>query len=584
MSNGHPPSFPNTNPMAFFVQLRAFLLSRDGQGYPAYKRLDRRYQFDRFELFIDHVQGDPFAEPSRLRVSLSSSAAGLPPEYLVSEARRRAVADFLNRAFLAALESRERVRGSGKSGELRVLRPGQEVLARTSVLVFPDGAVEARFRAGLPARGRTILGQEAARLLCEDIPAAVDAALLYSSLDPAALRIHLETVEDARALRDQLAERGLVAFVADGANLPRRSGVDDRPLAADRSVTFRSPKSLRVTLRVPNAGDVTGMGIPAGVTLLVGGGFHGKSTLLRAIERGVYDHVPGDGREKVVTIPSAVKVRAEDGRRVAGTDISNFINHLPGNEDTRHFYTENASGSTSQAASIAEALELGTGCLLLDEDTSATNLLIRDARVQALVAREHEPITPFIDRVRQLHQLHGVSTIMVVGGAGDYFDVADTVIAMREYYPYEVTAEAREVARRFPTQRRSEADPWRPLAERIPQPESIDPSRGRHDVKVQARGTERVRFGEEDIDLSAVEQLVETAQARAIAHALAWGRGRFLDGHRPLRDALEAMMEVIEEQGLDAIDDRRMGEYAAFRLYELGAALNRLRSLRVGRA
>ncbi len=323
------------------------------------------------------------------------------------------------------------------------------------------------------------------------------------------------------------------------------------------------------------------MGVPEGVTLLLGGGFHGKSTLLRAIERGIYDHIPGDGRERVVTVPWAVKVRAEDGRRVAGTDISNFIADLPGGEDTRHFFTENASGSTSQAAAIAEALEVGSRCLLLDEDTSATNFLMRDARVQALIAREHEPITPFIDRARELHREQGVSVVLVVGGSGDYFDVADTVVAMRAYEPFQVTEEARAVARALPTARRAEGRPWTPLRERVPLPASLDPRRGRREGEVKTLGAERVRFGEEEIDLSAVEQLVETAQTRAIARALAWGRGRFLDGRRPVRPALEALLHALGEEGLDAVDERIVGEYAEFRLFELAAALGRLRSLEV---
>jgi predicted ABC-class ATPase len=561
-------------------RLRQMLRQMDGQGYGAYKRIAGAYRFERFVLHIDHVQGDPFAEPSRVRALVAPDVASIPAELLRSDTRRVATADFLNRALQLALASAASRRGSGRGGELAVLEPSQAVLRRTSLRVHPDGRVEARFRAGLPAAGRRILGRDAAELLCDDVPRAVAKALEHGSLDAAALRRHVETVEDARALRDQLDERGLVAFVADGATLPRRTGVDDRPLDAERAVPFRSPESLRVTLRAPNAGAVTGMGVPRGVTLLVGGGFHGKSTLLRALERGVYDHLPGDGRERVVTVGSAVKVRAEDGRRIAGTDISGFIGTLPGGEDTRHFDTDNASGSTSQAAAIAEALEVGTRCLLLDEDTSATNFLIRDARVQALVAREHEPITPFIDRVRELYERRGVSIVMVVGGSGDYFDVAETVIAMRDYAPADVSAAARRIAANLPTARRTEAGPWSPPRDRVLLPESIEPRRGRRAVDVRAHRAERVQFGEEEIELSAVEQLVEAAQTRAIARALAWGRGRWIDGRRAVRPALEGMIEAIERDGLDLIDERLVGDYAEFRLFELAAALNRLRPLR----
>lgn len=562
------------------ASLGALLAELDGRGYKSYKSIKGRFDADSFDLLIDYVQGDPFAEPSRVRAVVPASSARLPEWSLGSEAARVATADFLSRVLHSNLSRHSRERGSGRSGELRILRPGQEVLARTSVLVGEGGEVEARFRVGLPARGRTILGRQASELLTEIVPGVVEESLLFRSLDGAALRRHVETVEDARALRSQLEGRGLVAFIADGSHLPRRTGIDDRPLPAGEAVPFRSPESLRVTLEAPHAGEVAGMGVPAGVTLIVGGGFHGKSTLLRAIERGVYDHIPGDGRERVVTVPGAVKVRAEDGRAVAGTDISNFIGELPGGQDTRSFRTGNASGSTSQAAAIVEALEVGANCLLLDEDTSATNLLIRDARMQALVPDEYEPITPFIDRARELADL-GVSTIMVLGGSGDYLDVADTVIAMHEFEPAEVTGRAREVARAFPTERRGAPRPWRLVAPRSPSPSSLDPGLGRREVHIKARSEERILFGGEEVELSAVEQLVEVAQTRAIAMTLAWARGRIIDGRRTVAEALGEVMAVIEREGLDLVQEELTaeltGELAEFRVFELAAFLNRIR-------
>jgi len=565
--------------MKTIAELERELRRLDGRGYREYKGIRGEYEAPGFVLTVDHVQGDPFAEPSRVRIRVPPESAGLPEWALRTPVRRLAAADFLNRALHGALAALTSDRGSGKSGVLAVLRPGQEVLVRSALRVGQDGSVEARFRVGLPARGRTILGREAAELLARDVPAAVERALFFPSLDADALRRHVETVEDARALRDQLAARGLVAFVGDGARLPRASGVDDRPLPPDRSVPFRAPERLRVELEAPNAGTVAGMGVPAGVTLVVGGGFHGKSTLLRALERGVYDHVPGDGRERVVTVAGAVKVRAEDGRSVAGTDISGFIGRIPGGGDTRAFHTTNASGSTSQAAAIVEALEVGAACLLLDEDTSATNFMIRDARMQALVADEHEPITPFVDRVRPLARKAGVSTVLVVGGSGDYFDVADTVVAMRDFLPEDVTADAKRVAAEHPTLRRHEGGPWSPVRPRVPLPDSLEPGRGRHAVHVRAWSGSRVLFGEEEVELGAVEQIVEPAQARAMALALAWARGRALDGRRDVAAALRVVMEALEREGLDAFQPEPTGELAAFRVFELAAFLGRVRSL-----
>lgn len=563
------------------TQLLDELRRLDGRGYKAYKAIRGAYDAGDFALHIDHVQGDPFAEPSRLRAIIPPHTAALPEWAVRDAARRIAAADFLNRTFHDALRRTRRSRGSGSSGELTVLRPGQQVLVRASLAVHHDGTVEARFRAGLPARGRTILGREAAALIGDDVVHAVRDGLRFTALDADALRTHVETVEDARALRAQLPEQGLVAFVADGALLPRRSGIDDRPLQQDVAVPFRSPDALRVTLRAPNAGPVPGMGVPRGVTLIVGGGFHGKSTLLRAIERGVYDHVPGDGRERVVTDADAVKVRAEDGRAVAGTDIGNFIGRMPGGADARSFVTANASGSTSQAASIVEAIESGARVLLLDEDTSATNFMIRDARMQSLIADEHEPITPFIDRARQLADERNISTIIVVGGSGDYFDVADTVIAMRQYEPDEVTAEAKRIAAALPTSRRTGGGPWTPVRTRVPLPDSIDPSRGRRDVDIRARTEDRVMFGTQEVELSAVEQIVEPAQARAMARAIAAARGTHIDGRSSIADALHAIMHDLVTRGLDAFQPEATGELAAFRIHELAAFLARIRGLAV---
>lgn len=559
--------------------LQGRLRTLDGQGYKAYKQLRGEYGAAGLRVFVDHVQGDPYAEPSRFRAVVEPPQAGFPAWTRANVERRRATADFLNRRQHKAFDDASRDMGSGKSGMLTILSPGQEVLTRSSMRIGAEGEVEARFRVGLPARGRRIDGKGAATLVGDAMMDALEASLFFEVLDERALRRQVEAVEDAVALREQLKAAGLVAFVADGARLPRQSGIDDRPME-EAVVPFAPPESLAVSLRTPNGGTVRGMGVPEGVTLIVGGGYHGKSTLLRAIERGVYDHIPGDGRERVVTLDTAVKVRAEDGRRVAGTDISSFIGELPGGGDTRHFFTENASGSTSQAAAIAEALEVGATALLLDEDTSATNFMIRDARMQRLIASRHEPITPFVDRARPLHREQGVSSVLVVGGSGDYFDIADTVIAMREYVPVEVTTEAREVARGLPTHREAEGAPWQPPGRRVPDPGSIDPRRGRRETSIRVRARDRVDFGTTTVELGAVEQIVETAQTRAMAHALVWSRGSLLDGTADTGEVMRRIMETIEGEGLEAVHSHGIGELAWFRRFELAAFLNRLRTLR----
>lgn len=566
--------------MASRESLRQLLRNIDNRGYKAYKEIQGRYQFPEFTLIIDWVQADPFAAPSHLLVQLPHAIAGFPTQLYQTRSRQVALGDRLTREFdLVARNISER-RGTGNSGLISIVKTGQEVLDRTSILIT-EKFVEARFFVGLPASGRRILGYQAAQMLCEDLPEIVDKALKYDNLDSKAIGRHVETVEDADWLRSQLTSRGLVAFVADGAILPRRSGVDPRPLAAD-VIPFESPDSLRVEFNCPNRGRITGMGIPVGITLIVGGGYHGKSTLLRAIELGVYNHVPGDGREFVVTNSAAVKIRAEDGRSVAGVDISPFINHLPQSRQTTNFSTTNASGSTSQAANIIEALEAGAGVLLVDEDTAATNFMIRDRRMQALIAKDKEPITPFIDKVGQLYLDYGVSTIMVMGGSGDYFDVADTAIAMDNFQPQEVTAQAKAIAREYATERTAEGGKYfGKITPRVPLSESLDPSRGNKSVKLKVRDVDGVMFGNENIDLSGVEQIVEVGQLRAIGSAMVYAKEKYLDGKHTVAQMLDGTMADIEKGGLDLLTRFPQGDLAEFRRFELAAAINRLRTLEV---
>ncbi len=562
--------------------LRQILLRIDGRGYKAYKEIGGTYSFPGFTLAIDSVQSDPFAAPSRLRALVPPGTAALPERLFASGSRAVGVSCFLAKAFARQASRFTGRRGSGRSGEIRIEAPGQQVMANTAVQIHSDGTVEARFTVGLPAQGRRVLGRQACRLLLEEVPRVIESSLPASSHSDEDLWLHAAVNEDGDALRAMLAEDGLITFAADGAILPRASGIDDRPLPTDGVVPFRAPNSLRRTFVLPHAGAVSGMGVPAGVTLIVGGGYHGKSTLLRAVERGVYNHRPGDGRELVVSVSDLVKIRAEDGRSVSGVDISAFIGDLPLGQTTDSFSSPNASGSTSQAAAIVEALEAGASGLLIDEDTAATNFLIRDARMQALVPKAHEPVTPFIDRVRQLHAQFGVSAVLVIGGSGDYLDVADTVIAMESFYPRDVTARAQEVAAEYPTARVAEGGgPLEIDLRRRPHASSIDPSKGRRQVSIKTRTVHAIQFGAELLELSAVEQIVHRAQTRAIGAALDYARRIYMDGSRPLAEVLELVLADIDRDGLDVLDSRRTGDLAHFRRHELAAALNRLRTLKI---
>jgi predicted ABC-class ATPase len=550
-------------------ELEAILRRIDGRGYKAYKDLQgRSFRFREFDLRVEHVQGDPYAAPSRIRARVPLEVADLPRSSLATPARHRATRDYLARAF----------RGAGRGHREISIDAGRQTVLDRSACLIDDTTIDIRFTVDLPGAGRRILGRKAATLLLEALPAIIEASVMARNLDLADLEAHAATVEDQASLRSVLAEHGLVAFVGNGAVLPRRSGIDDRPLTD--SVPFTSPESLEVRLKAPNAGEVVGMGIPRGITLIVGGGFHGKSTLLRAIETGIWDHISGDGRERVVADPESVKIRAEDGRAVHAVDISPFISHLPGDRGTSSFTTELASGSTSQAAALTEAVEAGARVVLLDEDTSATNFMIRDRRMQALVAKTAEPITPFVDRIGQIRDELDISTVLVMGGSGDYFDHADLVIQMDNYVPRDVTDRALTVASEVETGREDEREGTmaRPRPRSLA-PRSLKPERRRGRWKITARGRDTLLFGQADIDLRAVEQLADPSQLRAIG----WILGRLSE----IRDAqidplplIAGMIERIQGGDWNWVTGRPDGDLAAPRAHEVMAALNRLRGAR----
>jgi predicted ABC-class ATPase len=550
----------------------------DGKGYKAYNDIKGSYNFDFFILHIDHVQRDPFAGPSLLRVEVNDAL--FPVELIGNNEKRDVVSDFIARAFNESIKKHTAGRsGSGKSGIITIDSGGQEILERSCVNILQD-TLEVRFSLGLPARGRRIMGKEASKIFMELLPFIVNDSCFYKNLDSNHLIEEVEHFEDANFIRNQLKSRGLVAFIRDGSILPRGSGVTDKPLK--NAVKFKTPKSLEVIFETPNHGYVKGMGIPKGVNLIVGGGYHGKSTLLKAIERGVYNHVYGDGREWVVTDPTAVKIRAEDGRRIENVDISSFIHNPPLNKNTEEFSTENASGSTSQAANIVEAVETGTHLILFDEDTSATNFMIRDERMQRLVSNEKEPITPFIDRVRELYKDQNISTIMVMGGSGDYFEVADTVIMMDNYLPEDVTIDARRIKEELPINRMQEVEFKFRFKERYMLPESIKPYKGRK-IKLDVRGKSTILLGMETIDLSQVEQLIDTSQTRAIAYAINYASINHMDGKTNMKEIVRKVEHDIETKGLDILAPKgrkNPNNIVKPRIFELAAALNRLRSLK----
>lgn len=562
-----------------YQELEKLLNRLDGKGYKAYKELQGQYQWSNFTLSIDYIQGDPFASPSRIRVTVPGEKGGFPPELYATPYKRRGTIDSLSRTVAKNITRiYDRVGGSGKSGHLAIGYCGQEILERNYIVIDRD-RVEARLEVGLPAAGRRILGSEAKDIFLSAIPKIVENSLFYDAISKESLVSQVKLVEDQYFLRQEIERRKLAAFIANGSILPRASGVSQRPMIKG-AVPFQSPEEYEIELWLPNYGPIKGMGIPEGVTLVVGGGFHGKSTLLQALELGVYDHISGDGREYLATRENAVKIKAENGRNVEKVNISPFINNLPMGQDTVRFSTENASGSTSQAANIMEALEIGTDLLLIDEDTSATNFMIRDGRMQQLVQKEKEPITPFIDIVRTLYEEKRVSTVLVIGGSGDYFEVADHVIMMDEYIPKDVTQRAREIKNEVQNHRKTEA-----IAAVQENPPRIilksTFSKGNRGVKIRPRGIEQITYNETNIDLRDLEQLIDPNQTNTICFILQYIMERVVDDKITLAEVVEKVNKDVMTKGLDVVSPYRghPGNMALPRKYEIAATLNRFRNL-----
>lgn len=563
------------------TDLRNLLNKIDHKGYSAYKETKGMYQFEGYILSIDHVQGDPFASPSKVSVQVKGGQASLPKELYEKKHKRIALQDYIIRQFARQVEGFAfKAKGSGKSGLMSVSRSGQEILERSACQIADgSGDLTVRMEVGFPANGRTINSRELIRIFFDFMPACVKKSLYYKSLDAKEVQLVAELAEDQQYIREQLPKLGLAAFVANGSVLPRESGISQRPMK--QAVKFQSPKTMEVVLELPNRGSLSGMGMKKGINLIVGGGYHGKSTLLKALELGVYNHIAGDGREYVITDDTAVKIRAEDGRSIKHVDISMFINGLPNGKDTKSFYTEDASGSTSQAANVIESIEAGTQLFLIDEDTSATNFMIRDELMQRVVHRDVEPITPFIDRIQELYEVYDVSSIIVAGSSGSYFHKADCILQMDRYIPRDITSFAKKEAENFPILTEPVPGAQTPSFNRCA---ATDHGFRKNDrIKIKTLGKDSISINRDTVDLRYVEQLVDVEQVTTLGYLIKYAQLHLFDGKKSLQEAVDVLVDLIGRKGLATISESSYlpSNLAVPRKQEIFACLNRLRSLRL---
>ena len=561
--------------------LKMKLESIRGRDYIGLQSLIGYYNYNgKFTLNIHRVPKDPYAPPHTgiYRILVDTKKKHIINYNIYSKDQKIAISDFLARNFSIASRKISRTgRGTGFSGIISIHCPGQAIIQRSSVIIH-DNSIEVRFFIGLPANGRKINSQIAQEMLFKELPEIVELSLYHENINYKGLKNHINVFEDSIFLRKKLVEIGLISFIANGAILPRKNSLSDKPMPKIESVLFSSPKSMEVEITLPHAGKVKGMGIPKGITLITGGGYHGKSTLMEAIEMGIYNHINGDGREQCVTNMSAVKVRAYSGRYITGTDISPFINNLPFGKKTTSFSSENASGSTSQAATIMEAIEVGADVLLMDEDTCATNFMVRDKKMKKLIKRNEEPITPFIELVRDLYHGKNISTIIVLGSLGKYFGVSDKIIRMKNFKPNDVTKQAHKISGKIPTKKISSDDGQNfNILDRYPISSSVIPFNKQKKFKINAKEIHQLNFGDQKIDLTDIEQLIELSQIKALGYALSYSK-KYMDRKTTIKNLVyKVVNEDIKEKGLDIISNQISGDFGLFREIDLALVLNRLR-------
>ncbi len=534
----------------------------DGRRYGAYKELlGARSVIRGIRIEVVKVQGDPYARPSVARLEARIDA----PEWALCEPV--ALADWLYRRFHRALARLRARMGEGHSGFLGVPEPGPVMIRRSGLEVKGDRVV-ARAWVGLPSRRRRVLADAAEELLLRRLPEALRRALEWRR-DEAELRRHVDAWVEQEYIRSKLPGLGLVSFVGDGSVLPRKHGGSQEPL--EGAVPFESPPSMRVEIDLPTGRTVSGMGVPRGVTVIAGQAFHGKTTLLEAIAAGVYNHVPGDGRELVVTVRNAVVVWSEEGRFVSSVDVSPFIHDLPGGARTEEFTTSDASGATSAAASIQEAVEAGSQLILMDEDTVATNILYLDERAAKLTTRR--TVTTIAELADSMKE-HGLSLIIVSSGSLPLLAAADKVIVMEDYKPRDATDEARRLAEQHGVKPlRADYKPPRPrrlaYAPRLRKP------------KIRG-GRLEDRELPAPVNLAANPMLVERAQLntlREVAKLLPRMKGK------EIAWIARWVEETIRLEGFEALLGREPGpDLAEVRAQDVAFLINRLAGLKAVQA
>ena len=578
------------------TQLKMLIASLENAPYHKIQSLRGRFQFPHYTFQFLRIQGSPGANPASIaNLSIPIKASGLPEQSLATSFAQLALADFLIRRFNQGIvKFVQQNRGKDGSGSFHTIELSQKMLQRDCVL-FSKNSIELRFIFSLPANGsggRQFDAKQTWLMFEQELSPLVDFTFFYHGYSEASqnlLNKFLAVQKNRQAIKHYMKKNGLCVFISNGALLPRLSGIDDKPDLAEKIEKFQSPKTLLVEIPLHENSTIKGMGIKQGITCITGGGYHGKSTLLQAILAGVYAHIPGDGREYIVTRDDAVFTRAEEGRSIRQVNISPFIRQLPNGKKTENFSTDNASGSTSQAASIVEAIELQSHLLLFDEDSCATNFLYRDELIKKILDKKNEPIKPLYTCIRSLWKQHKISMIFVVGGLGSFLQKADTCLLMDNYQCKDITGKARKSLGEIIEEDQDHLifSSNRPLSS-----QNFDPSytnqRLKKTIPIRIKdlrnAPRQLEYGMDLINLEALPQIAEAPQMRSIGYCLLTIKQQMCDNsNKPqtIYDWLQWLTKKLDQEGLPCLQTTYPGLSSRPRLYEIAAAINRIRSLRI---
>ena len=529
--------------------LRKTLKNADGKPFVKYKGLKNTFTLENYELIVDEVQNDRMGH-SRMRVRVPLKSTGFPEDTYNTESRSIALRDLIARRFWESARTNARSPiPKTDGGEVYIPRPGQEILERNSVIISPF-FIEVRFTADLPSVGGKVSAMATEILIFSRIDTLVKDSLYYSCYKQSKLYNHIQTNEDADAIRTALKDKGLVSFIGNGSILPRRS--DDLAPMTDAQ-SFECDDNLAVEIEVPNAGTIRGMGIPQGFTAITGPSRNGKSSLADAIFSGIYNHIPGDGRERVITAEEASFLISEGGRPADNVDISMFADKSPEFEDTSKAVSTLVSSPVSELVSASEALEMGSRLLIVDEEYSNPCIIRR-----GFLAIDDDIVS--LSELGQAMSAQGVSIIMVTGDERAIRS-AESIILMDKFRASKVEVE-----------RIIEDRVFKMPSARYPVSKNMVFEKGRKEVSTSAISIRNIEIGEYKINVP-VAGLFDMAQTRALADALVFAKD-LMDGSRSMLQVCTEAVNMMRSNDIDGEDGQGM-HHATVRPIDVAAVINR---------